>query len=240
VLIAVIAASASAALPEYKECAKVKHTGAFKEGNCAKESPTHEGDYEILSGLGSNTAFKASAATTAFELEGSEGLRCKSAKIAGETSGTKEQRGVVMTFKDCEMFGHGCTTEGEPLATVKTAPLKGVLGYISRSPLRVGIVYTAEAPGGYWAEAQCEAFSLRWKGSALGEVKDDINEFSSESTDVFSTDDGVPEHTSFEGGTPGEFTLSSEIDQDGSWEGEGSLGFSTDAAVKGETLMIAA
>lgn len=44
---ATVASSASAALPEYVECQKVKGTGAFTNGSCTKPDSRHTGKYEL-------------------------------------------------------------------------------------------------------------------------------------------------------------------------------------------------
>jgi hypothetical protein len=47
VVLGVGAVGASAALPEFVECQKVKGTGGYKDGACAVADPSHKGDHEI-------------------------------------------------------------------------------------------------------------------------------------------------------------------------------------------------
>jgi hypothetical protein len=240
---AVAAASASAALPEYKECAKVaKHTGEFTTKDCNEESSTHEGNFELLAGLGKKVTFTATAKPIRFELEGGGIMECGTAKTTGELTGTKEERDVVMRFTNCKFFVD-CSTPGEPEGTIVTEPLRGVLGYISKSPLKVGIVYSPEGTSPYWVQGLCSgspSFGIRWEGALLGRVTGDLNMVSKESEQNFAQIGGHQEFTHFEGGSEGEDQLLVEFNSGSGFGGGGGWGLVMQAPIKGEALMIAA
>jgi hypothetical protein len=240
---AVAVSSAAAALPEYKICAKAAKvgketpTGEFSDKSCTAKSPG--GKYKLEAGTGKKAAIKGSAGPSKLETEGLPSVECKSAKSAGETTGTKELKNNVVEFKTCTSLGKKCTSAGAKAGTIKTNKLKGVLGYISKSPLKVGVDLTAES-GGNSAEFSCEGLGVRTFGSVIGVQTGDINAISKESTLTFNETAGKQEITKFEGG-PTQI-LKSEFNLGEGFGPEGGIasGEQIVSVQKGEALEVAA
>jgi len=237
------ASAASAALPEYKVCAKAAKvgkttpTGEFSDKLCSK--PLAGGKYKLEAGLGKKTAITTKSKASKLETEGAGTVECKTSKSAGVTSGTKQQKNVLVEFKTCVSLGKKCTSAGQKAGTIKTAPLIGTLGYISKSPLKVGLSLTAEG-GGNSAEFSCEGLGVRTFGSVIGVVAGNVNAVSKASTLTFNETGGKQEITKFEGG-PTEI-LKSEFNLGEGFGPPGGLpsGEQITAEVKGEALEIAA
>jgi hypothetical protein len=244
VVAAVAVSSASAALPEYKVCAKAvkvgkTFTGGFTDKTCTTVSETKTGKYELEPGLGKKTAIKTTAKASKLETEGAGTVECKSSKSTGETAGTKEVKNNIVEFKTCTSLGKKCTSAGQKAGTIKTVALSGVLGYISKAPLKVGLDLTAEK-GGNSAEFSCEGLGVRTFGSVIGQQSGDINAISKTFTLTFNETGGKQEITKFEGGPTQE--LRSEFNLGEGFGPPGGLasGEQIVASGKGEALMIAA
>jgi hypothetical protein len=93
-----------------------------------------------------------------------------------------------------------------------------VIGYVSKSPLKVGVKLSPET-GKFLAEFNCEGLKIKTEGSVIGVFgPKGINEFNKKSTDEFSVNaktEQVPKK--FEGETK-ESTLITEINGEGPYE----------------------
>jgi hypothetical protein len=192
VLSAVLATSASAALPEYRACVKApkvgkKETGAYEDKACTKVDPTHEGKYE-LGPEPTKTKLKGNSAPTVFTAYeplpgeplalGKEGeatnlggpLECGGLKAAGEITGPKETEFTV-TYEKCSASGIACGNV--KAGTIVTEKLKGELGYekAAGSPVEVKI----GKGRGVWADFACGAREHDIAGEALAVVSLNIN-----------------------------------------------------------------
>lgn len=140
-LIAVGAASASAALPELGRCVAVEgKTGKFKGKSCGPESPTSTGKYEFIPGAGAAPAFEgAGAESITLETVGGRKIFCPNAETKGEYTGAKTEK-LLFIAEGCEdsVLHETCQSlaseekEPKPIpGRIKSQPLKGELGFIS-------------------------------------------------------------------------------------------------------------
>ena len=246
---AVVSASASAAAPAFYECAKLtknpttkKYEGKYSEKTCAKEaSPTEQAEgkknkYELKEGIGAKgKPFKGKgpAATLHTPAVGGE-VTCKSFKDSGSINTPTTENKVVSEFKTCESLKKKCASPGQKAGTIKTNSLAGELGYISKSPLKVGVLLKPES-GSVLAEFNCEGLEIETTGSVIGEQKGDINVFNKTSENVFTINgEGLQSVKNFEGGSNHE--LLSKINGSGPFPS----GQQATAVNKGEELEIKA
>jgi hypothetical protein len=210
------AASASAALPELYECAKTlknaekKYTAHYVDKLCqvhateAQEKAGLENKYEIQPGIAKAKLWKGKGGVATLYTPGlGSEVSCKSNSSSGKNATTKTQVGVLAIFKTCTSLGKKCTSAGQLTGTIKTNPLKGEFGYISKSPLKVGVLLEAESTKDQ-ADFSCEGLTVETEGAIIGEVGGNINTFSKASTNTFITTGSGPsrvqQFTSFEGG----------------------------------------
>jgi hypothetical protein len=241
---AVAVSSASAALPEYKVCAKAakvgkEFTGKYSDKACTKT--TTGGKYELVSGTGKKAAFKAKSPASKLETPGVGATECKSSTSTGNFSGSKEVKDVVTTFKVCTSLGKKCQSAGQKSGTIVTNASMGTLGYISKSPLKVGVVLSPET-GTYLAQFECEGAQIRSLGSLVGEIKGNVNAISKTFTLSFKAVEGHQEFTHFEGGAEGEHEVHTEFNLGAGFEPPGGLPSAQEqvSTVTGEALEIAA
>jgi hypothetical protein len=146
VLVALTAASASASGPVWVSCSKAvpKNSGAFTDKACSMESPSHEGSYELVEGIGKGKPFKGTAEDVEFEQLNEKFdfiIRCTKDKISGRYVAPDKVAGVVISMKRCmvqpEDVEKGCE--------VHTAPLTGRLGWIDQAKGEAGLELTSES-----------------------------------------------------------------------------------------------
>jgi hypothetical protein len=232
---ALAASAASAAEPAYFACVKTAG-GKFSEKTCKTPGEGKTAKYELVQGNGKGKKFSGkggAAKLTTPKL--SSVVECSSFKDSGliNKAGTGQEK-VVSIFGKCTTAKKNCSSAGAKKGEIKTGSLQGVLGYISKSPLSVGVLLTAEG-GGALAEFDCEGLKVKTTGGVIGALTGGINSFSKSSTDTFSVDGAnkqVPQ--SFEGGAT--HVLSTEINGEGPFES----GQQAVAVNKGEELEIKA
>ena len=249
---AIVASAASAVEPGWYECAKNKEAGKLEKG-CAKEGG--KGGYEIKPGIGKGKPFKGKggAATlhTAIPGKGDIPVECEKFKDSGQPVLPNLQVNVVAIFSKCKFAGLPCQS-GTKSGEIVTKKLAGELGYVSKSPLKVGAsLYAETEPGtGLEAEFTCTgAAKIRVHGGVIGTQGGDVNTFSKVSTTTYKVIEAelipgfksvINEDTKFEGGP---FTvLLTEFEQGKGWEPEGGLpsGQEASAENKGEAIEVKA
>jgi hypothetical protein len=194
-LVAISAASASAAEPAFYECAKV--TGGKYEKGCGKEGG--KGGYEIKEGIGKKGALKGKSGPAKLETPGLGAVTCTGSKDSGVVTSPTHISKIVTEYKGCETQGKKCASPGEKAGTIKTNNLEGELGYINKSSDEVGVDIKAEG-GGNLAEFNCEGLAVETAGSVIGHQEGDINKFSKESSLNFYNTGGKQNPTKLEGG----------------------------------------
>jgi type 1 fimbria pilin len=191
---AVLAVSASAAEPEWAECAKAPKvgkttpTGEFSDKNCSVAAAG--GKYLIKSGIGKGKKFKGTGKTSTLHNKGPFGdnaVKCTSSKDEGEIQAPNIEKNVKVVFKGCTGLAHPCTSAGAKSGEIKTGPYKGELGYISKPGKVVGVDLNNETtPGGVMAEFSCVIVNVQVVGSAIGVQLGDINKVSQTSEAEFA------------------------------------------------------
>jgi hypothetical protein len=127
--------------------------------------------------IGANTAisFKATSVNgLKLRIRLQAELTCAAGTSAGATKGPKEITNVVIKFTTCKKgTGLGaltCTSPGAVAGEIKTASLRGVLVYITKVPVKVGVVFSAIG-GGEIATYNCTGLLNQIiMGSVIGEV----------------------------------------------------------------------
>jgi len=253
----VAAATASAEEgPTWYECAKGTKGVGYEKG-CLKEGG--KGGYELKVGVGAKKkATKAKAKGTSklhtfIPGKGDIPVECGAAKGESTPVAPNLVTKAVTTFSKCKAAGAPCQS-GTKKETIVTAPLAGHLGYISKSPLKVGVILTDEAkPGsGYLAEFDCTGVAhIRTLGAVIGELTGDINHFSKTAELAFTVQTKeygfgpsvVNNPTHFEG-EAGEDILLTELEAEGKvgFEPEGGLPSGQEGTVenKGEEVEVKA
>jgi hypothetical protein len=229
-LVAISAASASAAEPAFYECAK-EAGGKYAKG-CTSEGG--KGGYTLREGIGKKHAFKGKggAATLHTPAVGGE-VKCTAFKDSGELTSPTTEGKVVSTFSGCESLGKKCASPGAKAGTIVTNPLKGSLGYLNKAKHEVGVDLSPES-GKYLAEFSCEGLEVKVEGSVIGQITP-VNTFTKSTTTTFEVNaEGYQKYKSFEGGSPD--VLESTIDGSGPFES----GQQASATNKGEDLEIKA
>ncbi len=229
---AIVAAASASAAPTYYECAKT--VGGKLEKGCSKEGG--KGGYALVPGRGKNKAFKGKGGAATLHTPAVAGeVKCSTSKDEGFISSSfTGQEKVKVIFGKCISLGKNCSSAGAKKGEIKTNALEGTLGYISKSPLKVGVSLKGEA-GADSADFNCEGLVIETKGAVIGEITGDVNAFSKESTDIFTVNgEGFQSVKSFEGGSTE--VLESEINGSGPFES----GEQTTTVNKGESLEIKA
>ncbi|HEY0517830.1 MAG TPA: hypothetical protein VGD00_11970 [Solirubrobacteraceae bacterium] len=175
-------ATALSAAPEWYECVKSK-VGSFEKG-CAKEGG--KGGYVARAGLGAGGgSFEAKGSAVVLKAVDGHEITCSNFIEEGQRAMPNLVQNVTIRLKACAKTGthQRCfgMEEGETEKRVEfeSEPLSGELGYISRSPLKVGLVLhdQAEPTGLFLPRIFCpdSHFSERWRGSFVGEVTGVVN-----------------------------------------------------------------
>jgi hypothetical protein len=252
---AIASATASAAGPEFYECAKGTKGVGYEKG-CTKEGG--KGGYELKVGVGKGKVTKGKAVGTSklhtnIPGKGDIPVECGSAKSESTDVAPDLVTKAITTFSKCKAAGAPCQS-GTKKETIVTAPLSGHLGYISKSPLKVGVILTDEAkPGsGYLAEFDCTGVAhIRTLGAVIGEDTGNINTFSKTSELKFTVVNAefgygpspINNPQAFEGES-GTNILTTELEAEGKTEFEplGGLPSGQEGAVanKGEDIEIKA
>jgi hypothetical protein len=238
--LASVAVSSASAAPELYECAKAAkvgktYTGNYNNKSCSEPNSKNEGKYQLQPGIGKAKAFKGSGKVATLHTPAIGGeVACKTNKSSGKNSSTTHQSGVIAEFKTCTSLGKKCTSAGEKAGTIKTNPLEGSFGYISKSPLKVGVELVGEG-GKDSADFTCEGLVIETKGAVIGEITGNINTFNKTTSNIFAvTGEGFQSVKNFEGGPNVE--LVSEVNGSGPFPS----GQQATVTVKGEELELKA
>jgi hypothetical protein len=222
VFVSAIPATASA-LPAFYECRKVgAGAGNYANANCSTNVGPGAGKYKATEGIGKGASFKGRASAPVLRSPPVNGeIICKSGTETGHPTSPTTVGGVVITLTGCATLKKKCTTSGAIPGKIVTNPLGGTLGYISHSPLRVGIDLSSEA--GDWADIECEGLLLAVSGSVIAELTGNVNISNKRTQSLFRVSaEGAQEVRSFEG-SPTDILL-------GAINGSGPFEFSLEAS----------
>ena len=171
---ALTAASASASGPVWAYCGKTvpKNTGAYTDKSCSIESPSHEGKYELIDGIGKGKPFKGKSEggirLYGVVAQGEFNMDCeRGGKISGSFVAPNKVSGVVISMSRCRT-----NVSGDAKACgLVTVPLAGELGWIDQAKGEAGLKLTSEAEpeAGLIGEAAgcVPEVKSRWRGSAI-------------------------------------------------------------------------
>lgn len=194
-LSAIVAASASAAAPEYKACVKAskvnkKYTGTFSNKECTDAAA--EGKYELAE-VTPGTTFTGKAKTGVLNsynpLENNKSvgkIECKKASELGEIINAKQAVQEV-TFSKCTTEG-GSVKCGSPAASgeIHTSAIVSTLVWLNSAKTKPGsIEYSTEGPEHPQAEFECATIKVRTYGALLGEITGNENKASEDMTTVY-------------------------------------------------------
>jgi hypothetical protein len=257
VLGALTAASASASGPVWAYCGKTvpRNTGAYTDKACSIESPSHEGKWELIDGIGKGKGFKGKLPFGDFRIDGmippgELNLKCKKASISGHPVAPNKVAGVHISGSKCEYNISATDT-----CSFSTTSLSGELGWLSQGKGEAGIKLTSEAEPetGLITEVQTSCVpeaKQRWRGTAIG-AWGPVGQLTKEPTLAYTArlfrEEGNPRDmvsnpTAFEG-EEGIHILRSEVNDpengfEWSTEGGNAGAFEGFFQLKGEALMI--
>jgi hypothetical protein len=183
-LLALAGASTAAAqtTPEWFECLKEKGVGTLEKG-CAGEGG--KGGYVAQPGTGTGTLTISGKGHVV--LRGVPTLECAHFKITGQKQMPNLLTGVTLTFTLCHRAVNAkyhCEgqEEGGPKekGVIESEPLAGEVGYISRTPVQLGLkLSNAAEPGGLiLPRIYCIGPPAHYtlSGSFVGEIGGVVNE----------------------------------------------------------------
>ncbi len=197
----IVAASASAAAPEYLICGKAvkskitkKYEGTYSNKECTAAST--EGKYELVPYTAAKKpAFKVTNGVSSLlvYIPGSGVVgdtECQKAKGAGSVTGAKTGT-LVETFEKCQSSGKTCTSTqaGEKKGDITTQTLDTTLIASASSKTGVANEVKGAGPGGLSAEFNCEGEEISTKGAVSGEVTV-VGAAAKENLNVFATKAG--------------------------------------------------
>ncbi len=140
----VVAASASAAAPEFGRCLKLAgekvhgsptvYHGDFSNSVCTTASPESKGKYEWYPGVVKNHFTTKIKEGTKVTLETVHGLKviCTGETSTGEYTSPKLEEDVVVTLTGCEANGYEASSAGAAEGEVVTDPTECELGIIEK------------------------------------------------------------------------------------------------------------
>lgn len=219
----ITAANASAVLPKFEKFGECEQEVGIKQylytnSTCTTESSTMEGEWGL-------TPFLSTSGESVLETVKGLVIKCTDDENWGEIL-TEQTDRVLIVFLGC-VDETGASCENTTTAGVIALPeLESLLGYITRSPLDVGVLLTAIGGGNFLVEFEClRLFTIKVDvtGSVIGLITT-CNTLTKNYTLAFEQTAGVQAITKFEGEAT-EHKLSTTIA--GVTEGSGEL--STDS-----------
>jgi hypothetical protein len=230
---AVAAASASAAGPEYFECAKVKG-GKFEKG-CGKEGGKGGFARQAPKKLPSKFTDKNGVSVLTVFVPGIGivgDTECQKATSKGAVISATQAEDVVQ-FEKCESSGKTCTSvqAKEKKGDITTNTLLSTLVATGEAKSGVGVTVGAKS-GGNSAEFNCEGLKISTMGAVTGEDSGNVEVASKTAENIFEVNAGGEPTIETEGSR---FTLLTTIVK-GEEVNTVPSGESTTATVKGAEL----
>jgi len=157
--------------PEYGRCVKVTTgTGRYENNGCTK--PGGGKKYEWYPGVAkTHLTVKLTSGTVAFETVKHSLVACKTETGAGEYSGPKVLRGVILTFTGCERLGAKCTSVLSAEGEIATNSLEGVLGVehlgTTTATNKIGLELFPAGKAGAFMEFSCGITPVTLRGAVI-------------------------------------------------------------------------
>jgi hypothetical protein len=199
-LSAAVATSASATVPTWFECAKAPkvgkgHTGNYNDKLCTSFNSEGTGKYVLREGVGRIKTDKGKSEDVVLNVQtylGDSTVEC--AKGGDRVTPLLPNRvvSVEVVLKKCVTHVGGgtkkCSSALRKAGEIKLHAMSGELGYISESPVVVGVKLGLESePGGVIANFDCEGLEVTVAGEIIGLQEGDVNAVSRESETVFES-----------------------------------------------------
>ncbi|HTC61077.1 MAG TPA: hypothetical protein VK691_13315 [Solirubrobacteraceae bacterium] len=147
--------------------------------------------------------FSGSGGKAEFESAKNVDVECVGQSVTGEITNLTVVSKMVGTFEKC-------TTEIGSKCEIKTASLKGTLGYINKSAEQIGLDLEGETKVGseepVWGEIKCGEYKAAIKGHVIARITEPpLNKPAYRTMKLaFSETKGVQEPGGFEGGPSGQ------------------------------------
>jgi hypothetical protein len=227
---ALAASSAWAEAPEYGRClkaeknAKKEYNGKFSDSKCTKEVPEAErakkGKYTWVPGAESRK-FTSSGGIGVLETVGGTGTECKSESSTGEFApgNNKEEKGIVVTFKNCVTLDEPCSTPGAAEGEIVTNELEAIVGWENKARKKTDVMLSPakSVKSGLFTEFSCTGLVIKVRGHVLVPIKND--KMTSHETLKFKATKGKQKPEKWEG-APATAILEANFGENG-WEQAG-------------------
>jgi hypothetical protein len=152
-----IAASASAALPEFGRCipAAEPKTGEYIGPKCGAKQAEHHGAWDFAPGPGAKPKFSGTGEKVSLETTGKLKIVCAAATFDGEYTGAKTET-VTIDLIGCVNGTQKCESNPAKEGEIETQALEGTLGFIhgGEKPV-VGLDIAPKAPSTNFVLFQC-------------------------------------------------------------------------------------
>ena len=150
--------------------------------------------------LPASGTFLSTSGVGQLQTSGGTKVGCTSDKDKGLISGPESVDNVLVTFHGCKTGIFTCTSGTEPSGLITTKELSGLLGWINKSALTVGLDL-APTSGTEFVEFNCagELVKVKVRGSVIGKVTP-LNTKTTSGLLTYKQSGGVQELTKFEGG----------------------------------------
>ncbi len=204
-LSAIGVSGASAAVPTWYECAKAPkvgkvHTGDYNDKLCTSFNSEGTGKFVLREGVGHIKTAKGKSEDAVLNVQtylGDSTVECAKGQDRVTPLLPNRVVSVVVVLKKCVTHVGGgtkrCNSALRKKGEIRLHAMSGELGYVSESPLVVGMKLGLESePGGVIAEFHCgetekegSPLEVTVAGEIIGVVEGDINAVSKESETVF-------------------------------------------------------
>jgi hypothetical protein len=217
VVAALGASSAWAEAPEYGRCLKQTSGTAkkFSDSKCTKEASGTTAKYEWVPGA-ANRKFTSSGGIGVLEAVGGTGTECKSESSTGEfVPGTnKEEKGIIVSFKECKTLDEPCSTPGAASGEIVTNELEAIVGWENKAKKKTAVMlYPAKSvKSGLFTEFSCTGLVVKVRGHVLVPIKND--KMTSTETLKFKATKGKQKPEKWEG-TPEKAILEASFGENG-------------------------
>jgi hypothetical protein len=191
-----VAVSASATVPTWFECIKAAkvgkdYTGNYNDKLCTSANSEGKGKYDLREGVRRDRRIKGKSGPTVLHVDawfGDVTVECKRSSYSGVPRLPNFERDVELIYRECTAPGfEKCSSTGAKKGEVRFHALIGELGYITESPVVVGVRLELESsPGGVLVSLSCGGVEATLSGALTGVQGGNVNVISKPSETVFT------------------------------------------------------
>ncbi|HTZ64643.1 MAG TPA: hypothetical protein VMB51_11110 [Solirubrobacteraceae bacterium] len=181
--IAVFAASASAAAPEFGRCLKAEkvdkeYKGKFSNSGCTTEVPVSErpkkGKYEWFPGAVKNKQTSVGGSAALETAVKHLGVGCAGETSIGEYVGTKEVKNIFVTFTGCHSGPEVCQSPGHAKGELETNALEGTIVWENKAKKKTDFMLIPQGGKEKFIEFTCGLhLTVSVRGKILTPIKND-------------------------------------------------------------------